>query len=42
MHVFLAHSHPNTNNVFRLETPVYDRNSSIFKGNLFIKQAKYE
>jgi len=30
------------NAVFRLMNPVYDRNSYIFKGNVFIKQAKYE
>ena len=42
IHVFLGHSHKNTNTVFRLLNPVYDMTLYIFKVTVFTKQAKYE
>ena len=42
IHVFLVHSHKSMNNVFRLVNPVLDRSSYIFKGSVFLNQAKYE
>jgi len=40
--VFLGRSHKHTNNVFRLVSPVLDKNTYIFKANVFINQAQYE
>jgi len=40
--VFLGRSHTNINHVFRLDNPVYDMDTYIFKVNVFTKQAKYE
>jgi len=42
IYVFLGRSHTNTNTVFRLVNPLLDRNTYIFKINVFIKQARSE